>query len=620
MLPLRICVLVLAVASAAYAQAPVAYRLSFPEREHHLMLVEVTFPEVPPGPLQVHMSRSSPGRYSLHEFAKNVFDVRVTDQTGKPLTVSRPNPNQWDITGHSGSVRIQYRVFGDRIDGTYLAVDHTHAHINMPAVLMWAKGMERRTMTVRFERPPGTSWNVATQLQPGTDSYSFSAPNLQYLMDSPAEFSQFSLRTFTVPDENRTPVFRLAVHHTGTDAEVDALARDVQAIVREAKHIFREYPPFEGNTYTFIADYLPWANGDGMEHRNSTVLTSASSIGTSRSDLLDTISHEFFHAWNVERIRPRSLEPFNLEDASISGELWLAEGFTNYYGALIKKRSGLATVRAFAQDMGEALDLVVNSPGRSLRSAVEMSQMAPFVDRAVSSDRTNFANTFISYYTWGQVIGLALDLTLRDRSEGRVTLDDFMRALWDKFGRPGTKSPGYVETPYTMDDLKSALAAVAGDAAFASDFFARYIEGREVADYARLLSRAGFVLRQRAAGRAWAGPLRTQDAQTGARVFSDVWFGSPAYQAGLERDDIILSLGGARVITQADVDRALTTRKPGEALQVVYERRGERITSVLKLAEDPSLELVPAEEAGQVLSEAQRKFRDSWLSSAARSF
>jgi S1-C subfamily serine protease len=99
-----------------------------------------------------------------------------------------------------------------------------------------------------------------------------------------------------------------------------------------------------------------------------------------------------------------------------------------------------------------------------------------------------------------------------------------------------------------------------------------------------------------------------------------VWFGSPAYQAGLERDDIILSLGGARVITQADVDRALTTRKPGEALQVVYERRGERITSVLKLAEDPSLELVPAEEAGQVLSEAQRKFRDSWLSSAARSF
>jgi predicted metalloprotease with PDZ domain len=613
-------VVVTAGSSAAYAQAPVAYRLSFPEREHHLMQVDVTFPDVPPGPLQVHMSRSSPGRYSMHEFAKNVFDVRVTDQTGKPLAVSRPNPNQWEIAGHSGTVRVQYRVFGDRVDGTYLAVDHTHAHINMPAVLMWAKGMERRTMTVRFERPQGTSWNVATQLQPGTDSFSFSAPNLQYLMDSPAEFSPFAVRTFTVPDENRTPVFRLAVHHTGTDAELDALARDVQSIVREAKHVFREYPPFEGNTYTFIADYLPWANGDGMEHRNSTVLTSSLSIRTSRSDLLDTISHEFFHSWNVERIRPQSLEPFNFDDVNMSGELWLGEGFTNYYGALIKKRSGLATVRAFAQDMGEAIDTVVNSPGRSMSSAVEMSQMAPFVDRSVTSDRTNFANTFISYYTWGSVIGLAMDLTLRDRSEGRVTLDDFMRALWEKFGRPGTKTPGHVETPYTMDGLKSVLAAVAGDAAFANDFFARFIQGREVADYARLLARAGLLLRPRAAGRATAGPLRTQDTQTGARVISDILFGTPAYHAGLERDDIIVSLGGSRVASAADVDRAMMTRKPGDSLQVVYDRRGERITAVLKLVEDSGLEVVPAEEAGQTLSEAQRKFREAWLSSAARSF
>ena len=144
-------------------------------------------------------------------------------------------------------------------------------------------------MTVRFERPPGTSWSVATQLHAGTDAFSFSAPNLQYLMDSPAEFSRFALRTFTVPDDNRTPVFRLAAHHAGTDAELDTLVRDMQAIVREARHIFGEYPPFESNTYTFIADYLPWAIGDGMEHRNSTILTSSSSIayqpaGSARHD------------------------------------------------------------------------------------------------------------------------------------------------------------------------------------------------------------------------------------------------------------------------------------------------------------------------------------------------
>ena len=624
MRPLRSWVLAVVVAmasaSAAGAQAPVAYRLSFPEREHHLMQVDITFPDVPTGPLQVRMSRSSPGRYSIHEFAKNVFDVRITDESGKPLTVSRPNPHEWDVTGHSGTVRVQYRIFGDRVDGTYLAIDSTHAHINMPAALMWARGMERRTMTVRFERPPGTSWSVATQLMLGQDSYSFSAPNLQYLMDSPAEFSQFSMRTFTVPDENRTPVFRVAAHHTGTDAELDALVRDTQAIVREARHVFREYPPFEGNTYTFIADYLPWANGDGMEHRNSTILTSSSSIRTSRLELLTTIAHEFFHSWNVERIRPQSIEPFNLEDVSLSGELWLAEGVTSYYAPLIMRRTGLTTVRAFAQDMGAAIDAVVNSPGRSIRSAVEMSQMAPFTDRTVSGDRTNFANTFISYYTWGSVIGLGLDVTLRDRSAGRVSLDDFMRALWEKYGRPGTRTPGYVETPYTIDNLKSVLAAVANDAAFAEDFFARYIHGREVVDFKPLLAKAGFILRPRSAGRAYAGALKTQDGQSGMRVTDDVPFASPAYAAGLERDDVIVSLGGSRVTVAADIDRALMTRKPGDSLQVVYERRGERITSVLKLVEDPTLELVPAEEAGQPLTDAQKKFRDAWLGSAARAF
>jgi predicted metalloprotease with PDZ domain len=128
------------------------------------------------------------------------------------------------------------------------------------------------------------------------------------------------------------------------------------------------------------------------------------------------------------------------------------------------------------------------------------------------------------------------------------------------------------------------------------------------------------ILRPRAAGRATAGPLQTQTTQAGARVISDVLYGTPAYLAGLERDDIIVSLGGSRVSASGDIDRALTTRKPGDSLQVVYDRRGERITSILKLVEDPSLELVPAEEAGQALTDAQRKFRDWWLASSARAF
>ena len=198
--------------------------------------------------------------------------------------------------------------------------------------------------------------------------------------------------------------------------------------------------------------------------------------------------------------------------------------------------------------MTDVINAVINGPGRRVRSAEEMSRLAPFVDAAVSIDRTSFDNTYISYYTWGAAIGLGLDLTLRDRSNGKITLDHFMRALWQKHGKPGGKAPGYVDNPYTVDDLKAALASVSGDAAFADDFFARFIQGREVVDYraaARAASASSFgrsiVPRAVSAGRSGL-----QDVQGRPRVTAPVPFGSPAYAAGLERDDVILAVAGTR--------------------------------------------------------------------------
>ena len=615
---LAVVLLAILVPALAPAQTPVEYRLSFTEPEHRLMEVDISFREVPAGPLELRMSRSSPGRYSLHEFAKNVFDVRITDGAGAALPQTRPNPHQWNVTEHAGAVRVTYRIFGDRVDGTYLAVDSTHAHINMPAALMWARGLEGRPVTIRFDAPAGASWRVGTQLMPTSDPQTFTAPNLQYLMDSPTEFSGFSLRTFTIADAPGAPVFRLAVHHAGTDAELDAFARDVERIVREARHVFGEYPAFEGNTYTFIADYLPWAGGDGMEHRNSTVLTSASSIRSNRSGLLDTAAHEFVHTWNIERIRPRSLEPFDFEEANMSGELWLGEGFNNYYGPLILLRAGLTQVGDFMAEMEAVINAVRTSPGRSLSSAEEMSRLAPFVDAAASMDRTSVDNTFLSYYTWGSAIGLGLDLTLRDRTDGKVTLDDFMRALWRKYGKPGGKVLGHVDHPYTMADLKETLAAVAGDARFADDFFARFIQGHDIVTYDRLLARAGFVMRQALPGRAFAGELRFQDVQGRPRVTGAVPFGSPAYQVGLERDDVILAVAGIDVASAADVERAIGGRAPGDQIPLVFERRGRRVTGTLHLVEDPRVEIVPVEGAGRVLTQGERRFRDGWLTSPAR--
>jgi predicted metalloprotease with PDZ domain len=610
--------LVLALATAAWAQAPVSYRLSFPEPEHRWMQVEVTFREVPPGPLRVRMSRTSPGRYALHEFAKNVFDMHVRDGKGTTLAAARPDLHQWEVSGHDGTVVVTYRVFGDRVDGTYLSIDASHAHLNMPASLVWARGFEARPARVTFEQPAGRAWRVATQLYPTDDPLTFTAPNFHYLMDSPAEFSAFTLRRFDVPPPSggTSPAFRIALHHDGTDADADAYARDTERIVRETLAIFGEFPQFENNTYTFLADYLPWASDDGMEHRNSTVLSSAGALRNpgQRSGLLGTVAHEFFHAWNMERIRARDLEPFDFEDADLSGELWFGEGFTSYYDDLILHRAALAPLDATLASFAGSVNAVTLGPGRRLRTAEEMSRLAPFVDAAAAIDRTNWDNTFISYYTYGAAIGLALDLSLRERSSGRTTLDTYMRALWARHGRPGQKEPGMVATPYTMADLKTVLGEVSGDRAFAEAFFARHIQGHDVADYAALLARAGLLMRPRAPGTNWIGGTTVTFAGGGARVSGSVTMGSPLYRAGVDREDLIVSLDGTAVTSQDVLTSVLQRRRPGDAVALEAVRRsGERFTGTLVLEADPRIEIVPVESAGGTLSEAQKQFRAAWL-------
>ena len=600
---------------AASAQS-ITYRLSFPEAHHRWMQVNVAFAGLSTGLLELHMSRSSPGRYAAHEFAKNLFDLVATDAAGHALSLEQLAPSEWRVMSPGAAVNVQYRVFGDRIDGTYLAIDSTHAHINMPAALVWARGLEDRPVTVQFDVPAGSGWRVASQLFTTADAYTFTAPNLQYLMDSPTELSAFTLRTFTIAESGRMPTFRLAMHHQEADGDVDRLTADVEKIVREARGVFGELAPYDTNTYTFITDALPWAFGDGMEHRNSTIVTRrATGAGSARTSLLDTMSHEFFHSWNVERIRPRSLEPFDFDRPNMSAELWLAEGFTNYYGPLVLLRAGLTDVAAFAAEMGEMIDTVINSPGRRVRSAEEMSRYAPFADAAASIDPTAKDNTFISYYSWGGALGIGLDLTLRQRSNGAVTLDHFMRELWQRHGKPGGRAPGYVDHPYTASDLIDALATVTNDRRFADDFFARYVRGREVLDYGPLLASAGLVLRPVNPDAGYAGPLQLQDTNRGVRLTSATEFESPAYAAGLDHDDVIVSFGGTAVRSAAELDAGIRSRRPGSSVAIEFERRGRRVTSTLRLIADPRLELVPVESTGTRLTDAQKLFRNSWLAS-----
>lgn len=609
-------------AVTARAQAPIEYRLSFSDAIHHVMRVEIKFRNVPPKPLHVRMSRSSPGRYVAFEFAKNVFGVQITDGAGKVLTASRPNPREWEVAGHDGTVYIRYSVFGDRVDGTFLAVDVTHAHINLPSTLMWVPGLAMRPARVTFALPADSGWKIATQLYPAKDPMTFTAPNLQYLMDSPAELSNFAMRTFTVPaleSGGKTQTVRVTMHHLGTDAELDAYVAGFEKIVREEQAVFGDLPDFEPGYYTWLADYLSSNEGDGMEHRNSAVATGRATLAKDRVPMLGKAAHEFFHCWNVKRIRPASLEPFNFTDANMSGELWLAEGFTNYYARLIMVRSGInADLAVFGKQLASEIGYVVSSPGAKLGSAVTMSRLAPLVDGDASADPTYWENTFVSYYDMGDVIALGMDLTLRSRSASRVTLDDFMRAMWRAHGKPGGPAPGLVSKPYTLADIRARLAEVSGDKSFADDFVRRYIEGTEHINYAPLLLRAGFVVRKANAGHGTLGPIRLdKKGGTTLRVVSPTFIGSPAYAAGLDLDDELISVAGVTLAFPDDLPKAIADCKPGEEVELAFKRRGQEVHAKAKLVEDQQLEIVPIEKTGGTLSDEQKHFRGAWLNSKA---
>jgi predicted metalloprotease with PDZ domain len=590
--------------------AATQYRFTFPEPRHRWMQVEATFADLPSRAIELRMSRSSPGRYSIHDFAKNVYDVHAFAADGHELGLGRPDSAGWIVENPTSRVRVTYKVYGDLVDGTYLAVDETHAHINMPAAVLWARGLDDRPAVLTFVPPDGVTWTAATQLHAGSTPFEFTAPNLQYLMDSPVELGPLAVRQFTVGSK----VFRFAAHHNGTDAELDDFVRDVRRIVEQEGAVFGEFPAYEPGCYTFLADYLRYATGDAMEHRNSTVMTSTGAIRTDRIDLLDTVAHEFFHSWNVERIRPRSLEPFDFDHTNIAGELWLAEGFTQYYGPLMLQRAGIVDLRATAETMTEVLDGVTLGAGRAVNGPIDMSRMAVFTDGGTTVDRTNWRNTYISYYPYGAAVALALDLTLRERSSGRVSLDDYMRALWTDYGRPGGAREGYVDHPYTIADAEARLADVGGDRGFARDFFLRYIEGRELADYRRLLAQAGLSLGPRYPGRGWLGDLRLE-SRGGRLVIADlVAANSPAYAAGLEQDDEIRQVDGVSVQLPDDALNIADRHRPGDQLQVVYaDRTGVEHMTTLVLAPNPHLVVVPLDGATGGLTAAQRMFRDRWL-------
>jgi len=382
-----------------------------------------------------------------------------------------------------------------------------------------------------------------------------------------------------------------------------------EAVVLEEEGVFGGLPKYDNGTYTFLVDYLPYVSGDGMEHRNSSVITSPRPLTReSAGQQIESIAHEFFHSWNVKRIRPRSLEPFNYEQVNMSGELWFAEGFTDYYAPLVLRRAGLMAPDEFMRIMGSTVNTVLTAPGREVFSPVEMSRRAAFVDGATSVDSQNQANIYISYYTYGRAIALGIDLAIRSRFPGK-SLDDWMRAMW-------RRHPD-VQEPYTERDLEQALAEATGGGDFAREMFQRHIEGLEPMDYTALLARAGFALQPKESGKAWLGSAPLSFSDRGIDVIGPTLRGSPLYIAGIDRGDRIIEIDGRNLKTRRDLDDLAASHKPEERSTLAIETRVGRRELQITWAQAPDFEMVPFERAGRPVTPGIIAFRDAWLGSKA---
>ncbi len=592
--------------SCLYAQK-ISYKVSFPNAIHHEAHIELTANGIPLKPAVFKMSRSSPGRYATHEFGKNVYDVSAVDANGKKISVNRIDGDVYEVPQHNGNITIAYTLYGNYADGTYAGIDPESIHLNMPASFMWMKGMDEAPITISFEIPKENKGMIATQLAPTNQPYKFTAPGLQYFMDCPTKIGNLKFREWTISNpDGKTFNMRIALESEATDAQADVLAEKVKKIVQEAKAVYGEFPKYDYGTYTFIASANPFVQGDGMEHRNSTMITIP--MQSFNPDfLLEVFSHEYFHNWNVERIRPKTIEPFNFEKSNMSNELWFAEGFTQYYGELLLARSGLTDEKKYLNTIASLVNTKMNTPGAISYSPVQASNHAVFVDNAVAIDRKNYENMYTSYYPYGAAVALALDLELQTRYH--KTIDSYMQAMWKRFGK--------TEIPYTLTTMQETLASVT-DAAFAKDFYGKYILGHEAIDYTSLLAKAGYELKKANEGNPSIGINSRVNEQGKLVIATNTIKGSAAYEGRLDINDELIKLGDTPVKTTNDISTYLQNRKPGDAVMVTYKHKNIEKQTLLVLKEIVTPAVIPFEQSGKSVSDEMKKIRSAWFDSNAK--
>jgi predicted metalloprotease with PDZ domain len=571
-----------ATASTAPLQLQYAIRITRPTT--HLAEVEIEARGVSAPTLDFVIPSWSPGRYAIYDFAKGVqeFDAKTSD--GHELAWSQPDKQTWRVqTGGANEVRVRYKVYGNDLNGSFSQIDSSHANLNGASIFMYIEGHKPDPVHLTVEAP--ANWKVASGYSLDANQRSFDAPNYDGLIDTPIEISP-SVSTASFTDHGKT--FTVALHDYATDE--DARAALVQKLVDGVKRIVAAemsmMPEPDFDHYTFLFHFAPdIAAGDGMEHLNSTqIIVSGLLSEDSLDEALTDAAHEFFHAWNVKRLRPAALGPFDYTRENYTPSLWFAEGITSYYSYVAQLRAGLWTEQDFLKRLSGEIAQLETEPGRGLMSAESSSFHAWFYDRSPQMQETNFANTTISYYNKGAILGMLLDLEIRARNGGRESLDDVMRLMYRRFyGAP--RSTYYLPgRGYTEEDIQQALNEVGGGDL--TDFFRAAIQATSPLPYSKVLAQAGLDLK--ISSQADAGPSLgafTRPAPTGVEILA-VTPGGAADRAGLSRGDLLVSVDNFSLAT-ASLDDRLKIYPPGAEVPFVVQRHAERTIVTVKL--DPPL-------------------------------
>ncbi len=587
-----------ALGTAQTSRAPLRYELRFAAPNTHLLEVTVHADGLRGDTAEFAMPAWAPGSYRINDYAKMVQEFSAVDAQGRPLPWRKTDKQTWRIELNGArAATVQYKVYGNTMANHWTQYNELHAFLAGPATWMYLVGSKDRPIELTLAVPEG--WRVATALTPlGGNRYR--AEDYDWFADSPIEISDWKRQSFTVAETT----YHVVVHDVLGQKDFTKFTADTKKIVETVVAMFGGRAPFR--EYWFLFHIWPGVGG-GLEHLNSTQITfpspwdadgQAGRYGSEHQLKLFVTAHEFYHAWNVKRIRPLPLGPFDYSREAHTPSLWISEGLSSYYAQLAMVRAGFYTPEQYLESIAKLITEFEPRPGRRYRSVAETSWDSWFQNTPPGD--TNLHNTNYSYYDAGQILGHLLDFAIRQASANRRSLDDWMRLLYERHAPP---RPGF-----TPEDAVRAASEVAGKDL--SEFFRRYVDGREPLPYEEYFAYAGIaVKRVPLSEQPWLGAT-LQRTHEGRTLVTNVEPGSPAEAAGLDRDDIILGADG-RKLDYEQLRKALEEKMPGDTVVLTIQRWGQQRTLPVRLGSNPHASFVLRRIENP--TPLQRAISESWL-------